>query len=66
MELKFEEEDNLGSQTNYSYGANNVNTNSTSQIKYWEQPKIERQRKKVTFDDILMNAFLNDFENYYV
>lgn len=58
MELKFEEVDNLGSQTNYSYGANNVNTNFTSQIKYWEQPKIEKQRKKVTFDDILNNMNL--------
>ena len=54
MELKFEEVNNLGNQTNINYEANNVNQNSTSQIKYWEQPKIER-RKKVTFDDILNN-----------
>ena len=61
MELKFEEVNNLGNQNNQNnlnYGANNVNQNSTSQIKYWEQPKIEKQRKKVTFDDILNNMNL--------
>lgn len=58
MELKFEEVDNLGSQTNFNYGANNLNSNIKSQIKYWEQPKIDRQRKKVTFDDILNNMNL--------
>jgi hypothetical protein len=57
MELKFEEVNNLGNQTNINYEPSNVNNNSTSQIKYWEQPKIER-RKKVTFDDILNNMNL--------
>jgi len=57
MELNFEEINNLGNQTNFNYEANNVSQNSTSQIKYWEQPKIER-RKKVTFDDILNNMNL--------
>jgi hypothetical protein len=53
MELKFEEVNNLGNQNNLNYEA----MNSTGQIKYWEQPKIER-KKKVTFDDILNNMNL--------
>jgi hypothetical protein len=57
MELKFEEVNNLGNQNNLNYEATNSNQNTTGQIKYWEQPKIER-RKKVTFDDILNNMNL--------
>ena len=59
MELNIEEISNLGSQTPILKQNSNSSINDVNQIKYWEQSKIEKpKRKKVSFDDILTNMNL--------
>jgi len=60
MELKIEEIQNSNTKTNIP-GLNS--DNDVNQIKYWEQPKITKTKKKVTFDDILTNMNLVVSEN---
>jgi len=59
MELNFQEINNLGNQVNLNEQKNNTIQNDLNEIKYWEQPKIEKpKKKKVSFDDILNNMNL--------
>jgi hypothetical protein len=59
MELNMEEIPNLGGETGILKYNPNSSTNDVNQIKYWEQSKIEKpKRKKVSFDDILTNMNL--------
>lgn len=59
MELNFEEVNNLGNRQNNNANSYNNEQNDIHQTKYWEQPKLEKPKKKrVTFDDILNNMNL--------
>ena len=57
MELNFTELDNLGNDNFDNFDTKKYeSTNNLDSIKYWENiKKVNKPKKKVTFDDILSN-----------